>query len=103
MGPSLCKLSLVCPRDIKTALADILDDLTDAVPGYTMLPCEGRGADMHLASAGERVRGAMQAVQFLMILPRGDVETILDTVAARCPRRQIAYWIEPVEEFGRLI
>ena len=48
MGPSLCKLSVVCPRDIQTALADILDDLPDTVPGYTMLEAEGRGADMRL-------------------------------------------------------
>ena len=102
MGPSLCKLSVVCPRDIQTALADILDDLPDAVPGYTMLDAEGRGADMRLATAGERVRGAMQAVQFVMILPREAVAGVLDVIAARCPRRQIAYWIEPVEDFGRL-
>ena len=102
MGPSLCKLSVVCPRDIQTALADILDDLPDAVPGYTMLEAEGRGADMRLASAGERVRGAMRAVQFVMILPRDVAAGVLDAIAAQCPRRQIAYWIEPVEEFGRL-
>ena len=102
MGPSLCKLSLVCPRDIRTALADILDDLPDTVPGYTMLDAEGRGADMRLATAGERVRGAMQAVQFVMILPRAAVSGVLDAIGARCPRRQIAYWVEPVEDFGRL-
>ena len=102
MGPSLCKLSLVCPREIRTALADILDGLPDAVPGYTMLDAEGRGADMRLATAGERVRGAMQAVQFVMILPREAASGVLDAIAERCPRRQIAYWIEPVEDFGRL-
>ncbi|MAK64577.1 MAG: hypothetical protein CMF75_07560 [Maricaulis sp.] len=102
MGSTLCKLSVTAPRDIQSALADILDDLPDQVPGYTMLEAEGRGADMALASAAERVRGAMRAVQFVMILPRDEVSGVLDAIAQHCPRRQIAYWIEPVEEFGRL-
>jgi hypothetical protein len=103
MGSSLCKLSVIGPREIQTTLADLLDALPETVPGYTMIEAEGRGVDMSLATAGERVKGAMRAIQFMMILPRDAVPEVLATIAGRCPRRQITYWTEPVEDFGRLI
>ena len=103
MGAPLCKLSLICPSDLKVVLCDLLEALDDLVPGYTMLGAEGRGASMELASAAERVSGAMKVVQFEMVVLRQSIDTILDRIARGCSRRQIAYWITPIDDYGRLV
>jgi len=39
---------------------------------------------------------------FILILPRERVDSVLETVRVASPRPQIAFWVEPVEDFGRL-
>ena len=39
----------------------------------------------------------------LTLLPRESVVEVLNLVAGRCQRRQMAYWVEPVDDFGRLV
>lgn len=102
MDAPLCKLSIVAPRDIRPVIADALDDLEPALPGYTVVDAHGHGPDVSLATAAEKVRGAMRAAMFILILPQARVEGVLTQLAQRCQRRQIAFWTEPVSDFGRL-
>ena len=103
MVAPICKLTIVCPRKVAATLADALDAMDPPPPGYTMIEAEGRGASASLPSTAERVRGAIHATMFLLILPRDEVDRITETVRRDCPRPQIAYWVEPVEDYGRLI
>jgi hypothetical protein len=102
MVAPLCKLTLVCPREIKPVIADALDSLEPAVPGYTVVDAQGHGPDAALSSAGERVQGAMRTAVFLLILTKDEADRVLAALPEKCRRRQIAFWIEPVNDYGRL-
>lgn len=102
MDAALHKLTIACPASIEAALVDCLDNHRPELPGYTLARGDGRGSLSQLASAGERVRGAMKMILVLIILPEADVPPVLEAVRRACPRPNIAYWIEPVLDFGRL-
>lgn len=102
MDQTLRKLTLVGPAAIESALIDCLDGMEPALPGYTILSGEGRGASADLPSPAERVRGAMRVITVLMILPEREIHPILEAVRQACPRPNIAFWVEPILDFGRL-
>jgi nitrogen regulatory protein PII len=102
MVAPLCKLSLVCPREIKSVIADALDEIEAGHAGFTVVDAAGHGPNAALATAGERVQGAMKAAMFILILPRAEVERVLSGIAERCQRRQLAFWTEPVDDYGHL-
>lgn len=102
MDTALRKLTLVCPARIETALVDCLDGLDPALRGYTILRGEGRGASADLPTTAERVRGAMQVITVQIVLPNERISPLLEAVAVACPRPNLAYWIEPILDFGRL-
>lgn len=102
MDAPLRKLTIICPRKAAPTLADLLDAMTPPLPGYTMIDAEGRGLSARLPSAAEQVRGAMQAAMFILILPPADIDRVTEAVRRGCPRPQIAYWVEPVADYGRL-
>ncbi|WP_375203531.1 DUF3240 family protein [Hyphococcus sp.] len=103
MGTPLRKLTIVCPREIEAVLADALDAIEPPLPGYTIIEAHGRGGAMQPASAVERVRGALRTAMFILILAQDRVESVTEAVRIASPRQQIAFWVEPVEDFGRLI
>ncbi|MEZ5921183.1 MAG: DUF3240 family protein [Parvularculaceae bacterium] len=103
MGASLRKLTIICPREIEAPMSDALDAIDPPLPGYTVLEAHGRGPTMKPATASERVRGALRMSLFIIILPAETAAEVLGAVRAACPRPQISYWIEPVEDFGRLL
>jgi len=102
MGTPLCKLTLVCPLDIRVSISDALDALDPQIPGYTVVEGLGHGPEAALLSSAERVHGAMRTAIFLMILPRTETSRVLAGVAETIQRPQLAYWIEPVDDYGRL-
>lgn len=101
MGQSLCKLTIVCPQSVASPIQDAVEKL-DVVSGYTVIPAEGHGHDWALASAHEQVTGTMKAVMMILILTKGAETKICETIRLACARRDIVYWVEPVEDFGRL-
>lgn len=102
MASSIRKLTLVCPKEIEPVIADLLSDYGTALPAYTSFDARGRGSTMNLASASEKVIGAMRTVIFMMVLPAQEIDGILSMVKTTVPNPQISYWVEPVEDFGRL-
>lgn len=103
MVSTLCKLTIITPRDVKTKLADVLDEMSDVIEGYTVLDGQGRGAAAELSSPAERVEGAMKIALFMMVLPEDAAEAVLDRIAGHCQRRKLTFWKEPVSDFGRLL
>ena len=102
MGAPLRKLTIICPREIEAVLADALDAMEPALPGYTVIEAHGRGPNMKPVSAVERVQGALRTAMFILILPQERISDVKETIRVACPRPQISYWVEPVEDFGRL-
>lgn len=102
MGAPLRKLTIICPQEIEAVMADTLDAMEPALPGYTIVEAHGRGGAMRTASAVERVRGALRMAMFILVLPDDRVTGVTELIRSACPRPQISYWVETVEDFGRL-
>jgi len=103
MGQTIRKLTIICPRELEATMADALEAIEPRLPGYTVIEASGRGGAMQEASAAERVRGALRMAMFILILPDERLDATTEAVRTACPRPQIAYWVEPVEDFGRLL
>ena len=102
MDTSLRKLTLACPRSLETAVLDVLDNMEPPLPGFSLIPAKGRGADIDLMSVSERVQGAGNIVLIQIILSETGIQSVLDTIRKSCGRAHISYWVEPVLDFGRL-
>lgn len=102
MDQTLRKLTLVGPVAIESAMIDCLDRLKPDLPGYTIISGEGRGLEADLPSPAERVRGAMRVITVLIILQEMQITPVLEAIREACPRPNIAFWVEPILDFGRL-
>lgn len=76
--------------------------LDPPLPGFTTWEAEGHGFGFGGATVNEQVRGRVKRSLITTVLARIDAERLLDAVAQRTPIPDIAFWIEPVERFGRL-
>lgn len=103
MDQQLCKLNVVTPRAIAPALLEVFDSAETPLPGYTVVDAEGHGPDVALMTGAESVAGAMRASLIIMILPPAQVEAVKSMILAASPRPNIAYWVEPVLDYGRLV
>ncbi|HML30173.1 MAG TPA: DUF3240 family protein [Hyphomicrobium sp.] len=76
--------------------------LDPPLPGFTTWDAEGHGFGFAGATVNEQVRGRVKRNLITTVVTRIDAERLLETIAQRTPIPDIAYWIEPVERFGRL-
>jgi hypothetical protein len=96
-------LNVVVPKSLEEELVDRLLEAGDLVRGFTSYPVSGHGGRMATASVSERVRGRSDRVLFQIGMARGDVEVVLARLRERVPNPEIAWWVLPVEGFGRLL
>ena len=96
-------LNVVVPHSIEEELVDRLLEETDLVRGFSSYPISGHGGRMATASVSERVRGRSDRVLFQIGMARGDVEAVLVRLREQVPNPEIAWWVLPVEGFGRLL
>lgn len=101
MDSPIRKLTLNCPRVLEPTFLDMLDSLED-LPGYTILHAFGRGSSIDQLNQREQVRGAMDTLMVIMVLPQSQIDQILSAVASNFSHTQISYWVEPVLDFARL-
>jgi hypothetical protein len=96
-------LNVVVPKSLEEELVDRLLEAGDLVRGFTSYPVSGHGGRMATASVSERVRGRSDRVLFQIGMARGDVEAVLARLREQVPNPEIAWWVLPVEGFGRLL
>ena len=96
-------LNVVVPKSLEEELVDRLLEAGDLVRGFTSYPVSGHGGRMATASVSERVRGRSDRVLFQIGMARGDVEALLTRLRERVPNPEIAWWVLPIEGFGRLL
>lgn len=94
------KLTLHCPAALGEQVTDFL--LEQRVPdgSFISFPARGHGRDFTAASPGEQVRGHVETMVIVALLPDARLEPLLDMLRARFPSPRIAYWIEPVDASG---
>ncbi|SDD75398.1 DUF3240 family protein [Aquimonas voraii] len=99
---SMVQLVLAYPRPAERQLLAELLDLEPGMGGFTTLLAEGHGSGFARASVQEQVRGRADRGLLLAVMPRETAERLLAGLRERLPSNEIAWWILPVESFGRL-
>ncbi|TCS70016.1 uncharacterized protein DUF3240 [Sulfuritortus calidifontis] len=99
---NLVLLTLVAPRALEEELLEQLLIHPEWASGFTLSQVEGhsqRGASL---SIQEQVRGRAGRVALQIVLEAEQAERLLGHLKARFPKPDVAYWLTPVSDFGRL-
>ncbi|MBS0250848.1 MAG: DUF3240 family protein [Proteobacteria bacterium] len=102
MDKSLCRLTFVCPPRSVESIIELMLSLDPPLPGFTTWDAEGHGFGFAGTTVNERVRGRVKRNLITTVVARIDAERLLEAIAQKTPVPDIAFWIEPVERFGRL-
>lgn len=98
----LCKLMLAFPSDAEDALLAALATHSPELPGYTILNGDGHGFGFERADIHERVRGRVERMVLMSVMPCDHVSALVAALRKVLPRQDIAWWTEAVLDFGRL-
>jgi hypothetical protein len=97
-----CCLTLVCHISLEERLVDHLLEHPEWVRGFSLTHIEGGSQKEKLPSMLEQVRGRSQRVQIVSVMNNEDVQSLIAHLKGKEANPEIAYWITPVIEFGRL-
>jgi hypothetical protein len=97
-----CCLTLVCHRSQEEHLVDHLLEHPDWVRGFSLTRIEGGSQKEKLPSMLEQVRGRSQRVQIVSVMNIEDAHQLIAHLKQQQANPEIAYWMTPVIEFGRL-
>lgn len=95
------KLTLSCPQALADRLTEHLLE-SEWSDGFTTLLGGGHGADFAAATLREKVRGQVDVMLVMLVLPSAHVTPLLDSLRAQLRAPHVRYWIEPVHAFGDL-
>jgi Protein of unknown function (DUF3240) len=101
MDHDLCKLNLVFPVTAEDQILEFLLDSRPALTGFTSLRVEGHGAGFEDASPREMVRGRIERRLVFIVLGRARLVSLLAELREQIAVPNLAYWVEPVEQFGQ--
>jgi hypothetical protein len=97
-----CCLTLVCHRSLEERLVDHLLEHPEWTRGFSLTRIEGGSQKEKLPSMLEQVRGRSQRVQIVSVMNCDDAQQLIEHLKREESNPEIAYWITPVIEFGRL-
>ncbi len=97
-----CCLTLVCHKSMEERLVDHLLEHTEWVRGFSVTRIEGGSQKEKLPSMLEQVRGRSQRVQIVSVMNVLDAQQLIEHLKHEESNPEIAYWITPIIEFGRL-
>jgi len=103
MDQSACKLTLVYPPSAEDCIVELMLNAEPPLTGFTTWKVEGHGHDFANASVRERVRGRVMRGVLSVVLPRARLPSLLEDIRTKAAIANLAYWVEPVEAFGRLM
>ena len=98
-----CCLTLICHKSMEERLVDDLLEHPELVTGFTVTRIEGNSQNEKLHTMTEQVRGRSQRTEIRAVMNRDDAQALLALLKVAEPNHEeVAYWITPVIEFGRL-
>ena len=97
-----CYLTLVCHSSLEERLLDHLLEHPEWVSGFSTSHSEGASQREVLPSMIEQVRGRSRRVKIQIVMNLEDAHTLINYLKSNESNPEIAYWIMPVIEFGRL-
>lgn len=99
---TLVKLSLAAPRHLEEDLVEQFLARPEWASGFTLFKAEGYSRHHETLSTQELVRGRTERMLGQIVLEADHAQALLAHLRSRFPKRDVAYWLEPVIEFGRL-
>jgi hypothetical protein len=99
---TLVKLSLAAPRHLEEDLVEQFLARPEWASGFTLFKAEGYSRHHETLSTQELVRGRTERMLAQIVLEADHAQALLAHLRSRFPKRDVAYWLEPVIEFGRL-
>ena len=97
-----CCLTLVCHKSLEERLVDHLLGHPEWVDGFTVSQIDGHSLKQQLPSMLEQVRGRSQRIEIRCVMNMDEAQALLVYLKAEEANSEIAYWITPVIEYGRL-
>lgn len=97
-----CSLTLICHKSLEERLVDHLLEHPEWVRGFSLARIEGGSQKEKLPSMIEQVRGRSQRVQIVSVMNLDDAHMLIEHLKHEESNSEIAYWISPIIEFGRL-
>lgn len=94
------KLTLSCPAMLGEQVAEYLLASEWLQAGFTTFAGQGHGRDFSQASLREKVRGQVEVLSIVALVPAANITPLLDALRARFRNPQMTYWIEPVDALG---
>jgi hypothetical protein len=98
---TLVKLSLAAPLHLGEELVEQFLERSEWASGFTLLKAEGYSRHHETLSAQELVRGRTQRILVQIVLEADNAQALLAHLKHRFPKRDVAWWLEPVIQFGR--
>lgn len=97
-----CCLTLVCHKSLEERLVDHLLEHPEWVGGFSVAQIEGHSLKQHLPSLLEQVRGRSQRIEIRCVMNLDDAKALVAHLKNSQANSEVAYWIMPVLEYGRL-
>ena len=100
MDQSLCKLSIIYPLAAEEQILNLVLRQGQTIKGFTTWRAEGHGHGFDNTSAIERFRGRTDRAVLVSVPPRSAISALLERIRSAFRGSQLAFWVEPVEQFG---
>ena len=97
-----CCLTLACHRSMEERLVGHLLEHPEWVRGFVMYKAEGGSQKEKLPSMIEQVRGRSQRATLQVVMSLDNARALIAHLKLEESNPEIAYWITPVIEFGRM-
>lgn len=102
MNMNLVQLTLAAPRHLEEELLEQFLAHPAWAEGFTTFHVEGYSRHHDTLSTQELVRGRTERMEVQIVLEAENAQALLAHLKSRFPKRDVAYWMTPVIEFGRL-
>ncbi len=97
---TLTKLVLSCPGAMADLVVEFLLESEWDTRGFTTVQASGHGADFINSTLREKVRGSVDTVLIILILPAAHLAPLLAELRERFRTPQMHYWTELVHDAG---
>lgn len=97
---TLTKLVLSCPGAMVDLVVEFMLESEWDTRGFSTVRASGHGADFTNASLREKVRGSIDTVLVILILPATQVAPLLVELRGKFRSSHMQYWTETVHEAG---
>ena len=98
---TLSCLHVAFPRSLEEEVLDVCLALPD-LPGFTVVEADGFGREARLHTVRETVLGRASRCLLMIVAGPEVCRDVIDALRTALPTPEAVYWLQSVNEFGRL-